>query len=186
MILKLKKDKRGVIGIIFFFMILFAILILGFIGAVAVGILDYTSDTITPVMEDLGMIEDTNISEASTYTFGVIDGFTQAIPWLLALAYISALIFSIVFVLAYNTNPNPAFIGLYLGFIILLILGSIIISNAYEEIYNGTDDIASRLQDNIAMSYLILYSPFILTVIAFITGIYLFAGKQNETGGYGV
>jgi hypothetical protein len=37
------------------------------------------------------------------------------------------------------------------------------------------------------MSYLILYSPFILTVIAFITGIYLFAGRQNENvGGYGI
>lgn len=184
---KLKQDKKGVIGIIIFFFILFAIIILGFIFAVVVGVIDFSSDTLTPIMEDIGMVEQANVSQATTATVGVVNGFVQSAPLLLALAYVGALIFSVVFVVAYNSNPNPAFIGLYIGFIILLIFGSIIISNAYEEIYNSTDEIAIRLQDNVAMSYLILYSPFILAVIAFITGIYLFAGRQNENiGGYGI
>lgn len=176
----LKRNKRGIMGIIIFFIILFTILIIGFIGAIVIGVLDFSSDTVTPIMEDLGMVGDTNLSEASSYSFGVVDGFVQAMPWLMAFVYIGALIFSIVFVVSYNTNPNPAFIGVYLGLILLLIFGSIIISNAYEDIYNGTDEIATRLQDNSAMSYMILYSPTILTIIAFITGIYLFAGRQSE------
>jgi len=184
---KIKQDKKGVMGIILFFLILFSILIIGFTLAVVVGVVDFSSDTLTPIMEEIGMVEDANVSQAAHVTVGVVNGFVQSAPWLLALGYVGALVFSIVFVVAYNSNPNPAFIGLYLGFILLLILGSIIISNAYEEIYNGTDEIATRLQDNVAMSYLILYSPFILTVIAFITGIYLFAGRQNENvGGYGI
>jgi len=177
-----KKDKRGIIGIIFLFIILFSILILGFIAAIVVGVIDFGSDTITPIMEDLGVVGDTNLSTAATYTFGVADTFVQALPWLVAFAYVLALIFSIIFALSYNYNPNPAFIGVYIGLILLLIIGSIIISNAYEDIYNGDDEIASRLQSNSAMSYLIIYSPMILTIIAFITGIYLFSGRQSEGG----
>lgn len=176
----LKRNKKGIMGIIIFFIILFTILIIGFIGAIVIGVLDFSSDTVTPIMEDLGMVGDTNLSQASSYTFGVVDSFVQAMPWLIAFVYIGALIFSIVFVVSYNANPNPAFIGVYLGLILLLIFGSIIISNAYEDIYSGTDELATRLQDNSAMSYMILYSPTILTIIAFITGIYLFAGRQSE------
>jgi hypothetical protein len=177
------KDKRGIMGIIFFFLILFSILILGFFAVVVVGVLDFSSEIVTPVMEGIGVVGDTNISEASTYTFGVADTFINAVPWLIAFAYVMALIFSIVLVLSYNYNPNPAFIAVYIAFILLLILGSIIISNAYEDIYSGTDEIALKLQSQVAMSYMILYSPMILTAIAFIAGIYLFAVKRNVDGG---
>ncbi len=178
-----RKDKRGIIGIIFFFIILFAILVLGFIGVIVISSLQVASDTINPVMRDLGVVGDTNLSEASQYTFGVGNTLINSMPWLLAFGYGLALIFSIVLVVSYNYNPNPAFIGVYLALIMLLIVGSIIISNAYEDIYNGTDDIALKLQSNTAMSYMILYSPFILSLIAFITGIFLFAvNKQGEGG----
>lgn len=178
----LKKDKRGIYGIIVFFIILFSILIIGFIASMVVGVIDYGSDEITPVMKDLGMVEDYNMSGASTYTFGVMDTFVQSLPWIIAFAYVVALIFSVLFVMAYSSNPHPAFIGVYIAFIFLLILGSIILSNAYQDIYEGGDEIASRLQEQTALSYMILYSPFIMTLIAFITGIYLFTGRQDEGG----
>jgi len=178
------NNKKGVIGIIFFFIILFAILIIGFIAVIVVSVFQIGSDVITPVMEDLGMAGDTNLSEASGYTFGVVDTLINSLPWLLAFGYALALIFSIVLVVSYNYNPNPAFIGVYIALILLLIVGSIIISNSYEDIYSGTDELALKLQSNTAMSYMILYSPFIMTLIAFITGIFLFAtNKDRETGG---
>ena len=173
--MKLMKDRRG-----------FTILILGFIAAMVIGVVDFASDTITPVMEEIGMVGEANVSEAATYSVGVIDTFVQSLPWLIAFLYLGALVFSIVFVVSYSHNPNPAFIGVYFALIILLIFGAIIISNAYEDIYTGTDEIATRLQDQTALSYMILYSPFILALIAFIAGIYLFAGRQGEGGGYPV
>lgn len=178
-----RKNKKGMFGILFFFIVLFSILILGFIAIMTMSIIDYGSDTITPIMNEMGVIGDTNVTEASTYSFGLVDNFIQISPWLIAFAYVLALIFSIVMVMGYNYNPNPAFIGLYIALILLLILGSIIISNAYEDIYSGTDEISSRLQEQTAMSYLILYSPFIMCLIAFITGIFLFAGNRDVGGG---
>lgn len=181
---KIMKDKKGVMGIIIFFIILFAVLIFGFIGSMAVGIIDFASDTITPTMQDLGVVGDSNLSEAAEYTFVPLNTFVQAAPWIMGFFYVIALAFSIVFILSYNYNPHPAFMGFYFALVLLLIFGSIIMSNMYQDIYSGDDEIATRLKEQTLLSYMILYSPFILTLIALITGIYLFAGPKS--GGYGI
>jgi len=180
-----KKNKKGAIGIILFFLALFTILIIGFVATMGLSILDFGSDTITPIMQDIGIVGDTNISEAADHTFGVVDSTIQALPFILGLVYVAALIFSIMFVVGYSQNPNPFYIGLYLALVMLLIFGSIIMSNMYEDIWTGNDEIATRLQSQTLMTYMILYSPFILTMIALLTGIWLFA-KPSETGGFGV
>lgn len=180
-----KKNKKGAIGMIFFFIILFLILILGFIAVMSVSIIDYASDTVTPIMTELGVVGDTNLSQAGEITFGTADTFIQAMPWLLGFVYVCALMFSVIFAISYSVNPHPVFIGFYLMLVVLLIFGSIVMSNMYEEIYTGTDEIATRLQENTIMSYMILYSPFILTLISLLTGIYMFA-KPSVEGGSGI
>jgi len=181
-----KKDKRGIGGILIFFLILFSILVIGFVAAIAFGIFNYASEQITPVMTELGMAGDSNISEYAGYGFGTFNTFLSAAPWLIGFAYIGALIFSVFLALSYTYNPNPIFIGLYVMFIVLLIFFAIIMSNMYEDIYTGTDEIATQLQAQTLTSYMILYSPMILTTIAFITGIFLFAGRRDEGGYSGV
>lgn len=179
-LLSLKKSKKGMGGIIFFFVVLFSILIIAFIAAVVISVIGYGSTTITPIMEDIGVVGDTNVSEASTYTFGVLDTLANAAPWLLAFALGAALIFTVVMVIAYSYNPNPMFMGVYFAFILLLIIFSIIISNAYENLYSGTDEIALGLQSQVAVSHMILYSPAIFSTIAFIAGIFFFTNRSSE------
>jgi len=179
------KNKRGQGGIIILFLVLFTIIIIGFIGVMVVSILDYASDEITPIMKDLGMVDNVNLSQAAGYTFGVTDTLVQALPWLLALAYGCALMFSIIFVMGYSISPHPVFIGLYFGLMILLMFGCIIMSNMYQDIYSGDDEIATRLQDQTMMSYMILYSPFIMMLISVIAGIFLFTRTQADAGGFG-
>jgi len=178
----LKKDKRGVIGMILFFLILMGVLVIGFIAAMAMGVIDFASDTISPIMKELGVVGDTNISEAATYTFGTLETVNSTLPMLVGFLYVGALIFSVIFAISYSFNPNPILIGFYLLMIVLLIFASIIMSNMYQDIYSGTDEIASRLREQTLLSYMILQSPYILTIIAFITGIYLFT-RPMETGG---
>ncbi len=181
------KNKKGVMGIIFFFLLLFTIIVIGFIAVIAVSVGTYSNDIIYPVMVDLGVVGATNLSEVSEFTFGTINTFVQALPWLVAFSYVAMLIFSVVFIMSWKYNPNPIFIGLYFMFIILLIFGCIVMSNIYQDIYTGTDEIAVGLQNQAAMSFLILHSPWIMSLFAFIVGIYIFAGKQTEAqGGYGL
>ena len=187
----LMNNKRGGIGIIIFFSILLILLIVGFIAVMAWSVIDIASDEITPIMKDLGMVGDVNMSQASEYSFGVMDTFVQAMPWIIALGYVMALIFTLVFVFIVGYNPHPAYIALYLVLMFLLIFGCIIMSNMYQDIYTGTDEIASRLQEQTMMSYLILHSPFIMAIIAMIGGILMFARQSsseggNTSGGYGV
>ena len=181
------KNKRGVMGIIFFFLLLFTILIVGFVAVMVISVGTYASDTLTPVMEDLGMVSETNLSSTAEITFGTINTLVGALPWLVAFAYVGMLIFSIVFIMSWKYNPNPMFMGFYFMLVILLIFGCVIMSNMYEDIYTGDDVIADGLQEQAAMSYMILYSPLIMTIMAFIVGIYIFAGKQTEfQGGFDV
>jgi len=181
------KNKKGVMGIIIFFLLLFTIVILGFAATILVSIGTYASDELTPVMTELGMVGGSNVSQAAEYTFGVTETFMAALPWLVAFSYVAMLIFSIVFIISWNYNPNPVFIGFYFMLVILLIFGCIVMSNMYQDIISGTDVIATGLQEQAALSWLILYSPLVMTVIAFIVGIYLFAGKQTEMqGGFDV
>ena len=183
-IFKDNKNKKGFMGFVFFFLILFTILIIGVIGTLTVAIVEYTSEVITPVMQDIGMAGSTNVSQAAEYTFGTVDKLIGSLSWLLAFGYVAMLIFSIIFVVSYNFNPNPVFIGIYFVFVILLIFGAIILSNMYEDLYNSTDEvIGDGLKEQVAMSFMILHSPWILSLIAFIVGIYIFAGKQSEQQG---
>lgn len=176
------KNKKGQEGIIFFFVLLFLILIIGFIAAIAIGIIDFASDTITPELKSVGVVGSANISEAAGYTFGVTDTFSQALPWLVGFGFVLSIMFSVIFAISYRYKPHPVFIALYFMFIILLIFGSIIMSNVYENIYQQDNELATRLNEQTLTSHMLLFSPFIFTIIAFLTGIYIFAGPNNQGG----
>jgi len=184
------KGKKGAIGIIIFFMALMLVLVLGFIAAMAWAVLDIASDELTPIMTELGMAGETNLSEAGEYSFGTANTFVQAMPFLIAIGFVMALIFTLVFVFIVGYNPHPAFIGLYLALMILLIFLCIIMSNMYQDIYTGDDEIATRLQEQTTTSYLILHSPFIMAFIAVVGGILMFARQSTAeaggSGGFGV
>jgi hypothetical protein len=177
------KNKKGGIGIIIFFAVLMGVLVLGFLGTMIWSVLDIASDEITPVMEGLGMVEDANVSQAAELSIGVVDGFIQSIPWLIALGYILALIFTLVFVFMVGYNPSPAYMAFFFSLMLLLILGCVVMSNMYQDVYTGTDEMALRLQEQTIMSYLILHSPFIMALIAIIGGVIMFGMKNSGMGG---
>jgi len=178
--LKLKNKKGSAWPIIVFFLILFTIVIFGFIFSIGAAITDYAADTIVPEIRSIGNVSGTNVSQNADYVVVPVNTVVQQIPWIIGLVYVIALIFSIVFVVSSRIAPHPAFLGFYVAFIILMILGCIIMSNMYQDIYSGTDEIATRLQEQTLMSYMILFSPVIITFIAFFAGVIAFTrGGQD-------
>ena len=148
-------------------------------------IIDYASDEITPVLTELGVVEgtSTNISEYAEYGIGTVNTIVQSLPWLVASAYVMMLVFTLVFIFLVGYSPHPAFIGFYFTLIILLIFGCILISNMYQDIYTGDDEIATRLQEQTILSYLILHSPFVMAMIALVGGLLMFARYSSAEGG---
>ena len=188
---KTRGKKKGVIGMIILFIILLTVVIVGFMGVMIISSIDYVSDELTPIMTDLGIIDeggaDINMSSIGEQTFGNLNKVVQALPMLMALAYGAALMFSLIFVLALDVTAHPVYIGFYFTLIILLIFGCVVMSNMYQDIYTGTDEIATRLQDdNAMMSFMILQSPFIMAFIAIISGIIMFTKTRVQEGGFGV
>jgi len=180
----MKSNKRGGIGIIIFFAVLMGVLVIGFLASMIWSVIDIASDELTPIMKDLGMVENVNVSQAAEYSFGVLDTFVQAIPLLIAFGYVLALIFTLVFVFIVGYSPHPAYIALYIALMILLVFGCVIMSNIYQDIYTGQDELASRLQEQTIMTYMILHSPFIMAIIAIIGGVLMFGMKSiNKEGG---
>ena len=181
---KIKMDnKKGAIGIILFFVVLMGVLVLGFIGTMVWSVLDIANDEISPIMKELGMVDDVNVSQAAEYGVNVVDGFVGSMPWLIAFGYVMALIFTLVFVFMVGYNPSPAYFAFYISLMLLLIFGCVIMSNMYQDIYTGSDEISTRLQEQTIMSYLILHSPWIMSLIAVVGGVLMFGMKNMGMGG---
>ena len=190
MLNKKPMNKKAGIGIIIFFSVLLISLIIGFIAVMSWAVIDIASDELTPIMSELGMVDNVNMSEASEYSFEVADTFVQSLPWVIGFGYVLVLIFTLVFVFIVGYSPHPAFIAFYIMLMILLIFGCVIMSNVYQDIYTGSDELATRLQEQTMMSYLILHSPFIMAMIALIGGVLMFTRQASSegggTGGFGV
>lgn len=168
------KNKKGQTSIILFFVVIFIILVLGLVGGLLIGLIDWSSDTLTPVLEGVGMVDNTNVSQAVTYTLGNFNSIVQTFTWLGGVVFIVALISCIMFAIMVGDNTHPIFMGLFFAFLILLIFISIFVSNAYQDLYEGNDEIASRLQEQTILSFFLLYSPMLLTAITILTGIFIF------------
>ena len=175
--------NKGGIGIILFFSALFLVLIFGFIAAMGWTIVDYASDTITPIMEDLGMVGDANVSQAASYSFTKLDTIIESSNWIIAITYLLAIIFTLVFIFVSGYQPHPAYMGFFVAMMILLILGCVVMSNMYQDIYSVDDEIGNRLREQGITSHLILYSPMIMSLIAVVGGIIMFARQSNSEGG---
>ena len=177
-------NKKGQMGIVWLFVIFIAIIVVGFVLALLMSFFKWGTETITPIASDLGMIDNTNVSQIGGTAFGVLNTIAGILPMLVGFAYVMLLMGCIALVMSYRGTQNPLFIGLFLAFMILTVLVAIFVSNAYEDLYSGSDEMALQLQDQTILSYLILYSPYIITIIGFICGIFLFVGKSQDN--YGV
>lgn len=176
------KNKKGNIYlIIFFFVMLFLILFLGFIMIVGSSIVNWVYDEAMPELTNIGTVENTNFTQYAEVTITPLNNIIQGLPWMMGVLYVLMLIgsFGIVFVI--NQSPTSRWlISIYFMFAILLIITAMFISNIYEEFYNGTDDLATRLKEHTLLSYMVLYSPAIFSIIIFISGIIIFSGIGEE------
>lgn len=174
-------NKKGNIMVILLFVIgLFLILFLGFVMVIGSSVLNFVFDETIPELSGIGTVGDANFTDMASYTIEPLNDVVQNFTWLTGVMYILMLVGSVGFAFVFRAAPNKWLIAFYFMLIIILIIGSIFVSNMYEEFYDGTDDLATRLKEHTLLSWMILYAPTIFTVIAFLTGIILFSGMGQE------
>jgi len=179
----LMRNKRGnVIFIIGFFIVLFFIMFVGFIMIFSSAILIMVVDEFVPAISDVGQIEGTsvNFTQISSFTLDPIDDIIQSFTFLTGVMYMLMLIGAIVVPFSFRSNPNRWLLGFFFLLMIILIIASIFMSNIYQDFYDDTDTLGDTLKEHVLLSFLILQSPLIMTVISFIAGVILFSGIQEE------
>jgi hypothetical protein len=177
------ENKRGqtIIGVLFIIGLLLIILFVGFIMAIGSSVTNFVADEVVPELSGLGMVGDTNLTAVSTYTIQPVNSIIQSLTWLTGVFYVLMLIGSIGVAFAMRGNANGWLIGLYFMLVILLVMASIFISNMYQDFYSDTGEFGDIMKEHGLLSYMILYAPFIYSIIGFITGIILFSGRQEES-----
>lgn len=143
-------------------------------------VLNWVFDEAVPEISGIGQVGDANVTEISRLTLTPLNNVIQSFTWLTGVLYVMMLIACVGFVFAFRTSPNRWLMGFFVLTAVVLILGSMFISNMYEDFASGTDELAVRLKEHTILSELILNAPFYFTIITFITGIILFSGMARE------
>jgi len=176
-------NKKGSFDSLMVVMIVLFVLVIAGIGiAILVSVVDWVADETLPVLSDLGMVESANLTEYADYTIDPANDVIQSFMWLGGVIYLFGLVGCVGLAFVVRFTGNKWLMGLFIVFMLMLILASIFISNIYEEFYNDTGDLGSRLKEQTLLSWLILYSPVVMSVIGFFSGIIMFTGEQEEVG----
>jgi len=177
--MRLTNKKGQISGILMFFLALFMVLFIGFVLSVGVAIVDFGADNVLPELQGLGQAGAVNLTQIGDLTARPTNNFIQALPGLVGVLYI--LFFVAILGIAYMSRVSDSkwLVGLFFMLTIILVLASLVISIMYEDFYNDTGDLGSRLKEQGIMSFLILYSPALFTMISLIGGVIMFA-RQEE------
>lgn len=175
-------NKRGsVIGVLLIVLLIFFAMVFAITFSLTSAVGSWAGDEITPIMQDIGIVDsNTNVSEYVEMSVVPVNEVVQNFQWMVGVIYFVALIGILGMAFMFRGAPNPIGIGFFFVLIIVLLMASIFVSNMYQDLYDTDDVIGDRLQEQTIMSYLLLYSPLIITIISFIAGAILFSGRQEE------
>lgn len=177
------KNKRGqILGLVVVVGVIFIVMLVGFIMVTGNAVTNWVADEIVPELSGLGVVGTANLTEIAGYTIQPANTFIQNLNWMTGVLYFMMLIgcFGLAFII--RINPSKLFIGFFFLLAVLLIMGSIFISNIYQDFYDdgAGSELSQRLSENVILSYAMLYAPLINTIVVFITGIIIFSGRAED------
>jgi len=174
------NKKGNFMGIMLVVGGLFLLVMFGVMLAIGSSTINWVMDETVPELTALGMQGDFNATHAVDVTISPVNTFIQNFTWVSGVLYIFGILAIFGLAFTFRTVGDKWLIGLFVAVVLILVIGCIFMSNIYEDIYDGSDDFASIMHEHVMLSYLVLYSPGIMTLIAFIAGIILFSGATPE------
>lgn len=174
-------NKRGnfyatvsVLGTVLLVMCFVAMFVMG--GA----IFKDSMGTVFTEVRGIGMITDNvNVTSLANHVLDPAEDIINNYSLYAAMIYIFGIILIFTLAFVFRDNVNLLTVSLFVLAALLIVVFSIVLSNTYEDFYNGTDALATELRSATMASYLILYCPTIMTIVTFIAGVILFSGKEG-------
>lgn len=179
------KNKKGqmMFSTVLIIIFVFALFVLLFIGiAMALGgvVIDWTFDETVPLLTNIGMVGSSNMSSISENVVNPLNSFVQSFTWLSGVFYVMALILILGLPIAFKITGNKWLMAFFVGCMVLFIIGSVLLSNIYEDFYDDSGGVGDRLHEYVLLSFMILQGPMIMTIIGFIGGIIIFTGIGGD------
>jgi hypothetical protein len=176
----INNKKGNIMGILIVVGALFLLVMGGIIMAIGSSTINWVMDETVPELTALGVVGDFNATHAVDATIVPVNTFIQNLTWLSGVVYILGLIgvFGIAF--TYRSSGEKWLMGLFFAVVWILIIGCIFMSNIYEDVYDSPGTFGDIMHEHILLSYLVLYSPAIMSIIAFLAGVILFSGATQE------
>ena len=123
-----------------------------------------------------------NYTDIKDETFGAVNLSYSALYWL-AILMIVAMMISI-FIGSYMVTTRPIFFVPYIFIVIIAVLVSVGISNAYQEI-TATPELASTFANFIGSNFILYNLPIWVVVIGFVGGLIMFVRMKSQEVQYG-
>lgn len=178
--LNVEKNKKGNAMVVLIIAgLLFVIVFFGMLLVIGSSILDYVVDETYPELTTLGVVGDANLSADIEFVANPINSFVQNLTWLTGVVYILSIAVMFGLAFAFKSTGDRWLMPFFIVFVLSLVVGCMIMSNIYEDFYDDNDDLGNRLKEHALISYMILYSPMIMGLVAFFIGIILFGGEQQ-------
>ena len=176
------NNKAQITNIILMIGLLFLMVLIALGVVFGSAVINYICDETLPELTNIGTVGDANVTEAMELAVVPVNNVIQSFTWLTGVMYALALIGAIGLSITFRMTGDKWLIGFFFACMLLLILASIFVSNIYEEFYNDGSEIGDILHEHTLMSWLLLYSPMVMSVIGFVCGVIMFTG-ENEFGG---
>lgn len=175
----LLTNKKGGLTDIFLFMIITIILI--FVSGIFIYIGITTENALHENMDDMDL--SSNVSEVIDNSFDSLNTAYATLYWSSILIIVGMIIS--IFIGSYMVTTKPVFFIPYLFIVIVAIIISAGISNAYMEVI-GTPELASVFNGFVGANFILAYFPLWITIIGLGGGLIMFTqmGKRQEIGGY--
>ncbi len=176
-----KMNKRGQVGIILiFFTVIAVILVAGLFIGIGVSAISMFMDDFVPEIEGIGTVAGANITEYAGYTLTPLTTFVNSWSWMGGALYFVSIIGLFGIAVAYKSTADRWLLGFFILFLVLIIFLSIFVSNIYQDLYEDNTTFGENIREQKLLSFFMLHSPLILSIVAFASGIILFSGVGKE------
>lgn len=174
--LKLRPIHKKGSGLDLFIWIVMAFVLVVVFGALIYGF-NLMTTTLTGITDTINPNTNETIGNLASKTIGKGNEAISQLRFV-ALAIFFGLFLSIILT-SFITRSHPAFFIFYVLILVILVIVSMILSNAYE-VVRADDVLGSTYQSFTAMDYFLLYLPYFVAVVGFLAGILLYGININS------
>jgi F0F1-type ATP synthase assembly protein I len=175
--------KRGGMTDLFIFMILAVAIV--FICGIFIYMGGEATEQVHETMDDM-QFGNANTTQVIDDTFGAVNRSYQALYWISVMLIVGMVIS--IFIGSYLVTTKPIFFIPYIFLVIIAIIVSVGISNAYEQVIQDPT-LASTFAGFVGANFIMLQLPIWITIIGIVGAIIMFTrmGSKENTlygGGY--